>query len=127
MTVWFCDINGVESGPFSPSQLIQKIHEGTINKDTPVRKDDSQWVRAIEVNGLFEAAARPIKRKVCPYCSRVNPGNPPCVCPGCEREIQRVIQKSEPSPVTANGERNPDAPSKPSSNGIKRWVKKLFD
>lgn len=126
MAVWYCEVEGVEEGPMTSNQLIEKIHGGEVDRDTLVRKDDSQWVPAIEINGLFAAASRPIVRKLCPYCE-VLIESVPCECPGCARQIQRVIQRSIPSPVLPNGDRNPDAPDNQAGVRIKRWVKKLFD
>lgn len=127
MAVWYCEVNGAQEGPLSSSQLIAKIREGEVDKDTPVRKDDSQWVAAIEINGLFAAASKPIMRKLCPYCEALIQSSPPCECPGCSRQIHRVVNRSEPSPVLANGEPNPEARGGQGGVGIKRWVKKLFD
>lgn len=127
MSVWYCELNGSELGPLSSAQLIRHIREGRVTKLTPVRKDDSQWVPAIEINGLFAAAAKPVTRDVCPYCDHINPGKPPCECPGCNRTLNRVVRKSQPSPITESGEPNLDSPLYQPPKSIKGWVKKLFD
>jgi hypothetical protein len=86
---WFCEIMGVVVGPLRPSELLDKVRSGEVVPDTPVRKDDSQWVPAMEVNGLFEAAAKAIANLRCPYCG-AKVGKPPTTCDGCERYLTRV-------------------------------------
>lgn len=127
MTVWYSQVNGQQLGPLSASDLIQAIRDGVVKVDTPIRKDDSQWVPALEVSGLFAAAAKPIIHKLCPYCGCSETGPAPCECPDCGRNLPRLIQRSEPSPVLADGERNPDSPQNQTGVRLKRWVKRLFD
>jgi hypothetical protein len=57
-TQWYCELMGKVEGPLTSVQLLQKVKLGEITQDTPIRKNDSKWFPAIEVNGLFEAAFR---------------------------------------------------------------------
>lgn len=57
-TQWYCELMGKLQGPLSSAELLQKVKLGEITQDTPIRKNDSKWFPAIEVNGLFEAAFR---------------------------------------------------------------------
>ena len=57
-TQWYCELMGNVEGPLTSAQLLQKVKVGEIAQDTPIRKNDSKWFPAIEVNGLFEAAFR---------------------------------------------------------------------
>tara|TARA_B100002051_G_C16467482_1_gene501550 strand:+ start:158 stop:586 length:429 start_codon:yes stop_codon:yes gene_type:complete len=96
MTEWYCDILGDVVGPLKPSQLLEMVRAGDVSRETLIRKDDSQWVPAMEVNGLFDAASKEVKTKaetlgyICPYC-----GDPvskaPTECSNCERHLNRVI------------------------------------
>ncbi len=119
--MWHYDDGRTEVGPLTSAQLLNAIRAGKVAPDTPVRKDDSQWVPAMEVNGLFAAAARPVIHEVCPYCEADVEEEPPCNCPSCERYLTRRAQRREPSPVNADGTRNDEA------KGVRGWVRRLFD
>ena len=45
-------------GPLTAAELLSKVRKGEIGDNTPIRKNDSNWFPAVEVNGLFEAAFR---------------------------------------------------------------------
>ncbi len=51
-----------------------------------IRKDDSQWVPARQVNGLLDSVNRHRTERICPYCG-TTVDNPPTVCPGCNRKL----------------------------------------
>ena len=57
-TQWYCELMGKRQGPLTSAELLQKVKLGEITQDTPIRKNNSKWFPAIEVNGLFEAAFR---------------------------------------------------------------------
>ena len=57
-TKWFYKLGGRTEGPLSGEALLAKVREGVIKEGSWVRKDDSAWVPAQEVNGLFETAFR---------------------------------------------------------------------
>ncbi len=57
-TKWFHKIGGRTEGPISGADLLARVREGIIKEGSWVRKDDSPWFPAEEVNGLFEAAFR---------------------------------------------------------------------
>jgi hypothetical protein len=40
----------------SADELLKKVRSGDVNAATMIRKDDSTWFPAEEVDGLFEAA-----------------------------------------------------------------------
>jgi serine/threonine protein kinase len=54
---WFCKIAGCELGPLAEQQLIAMVREKRLNPTDLVRRDDSRWVPAGKVKGLFPLAA----------------------------------------------------------------------
>ena len=56
-TEWYYQIMNDVVGPLSGRQLLDKVRAGQVKEDTLIRKDDSQWVPARQVNGLLEAVA----------------------------------------------------------------------
>jgi TM2 domain-containing membrane protein YozV len=57
MSQWYVQKNGKTFGPFSASQLKQLASEKKINRDSRIRRDDSDWTSASSVRGLFESTA----------------------------------------------------------------------
>ncbi len=55
-TSWYLKLQGKMVGPFSSSELLEKVKRREITAETPVRKDDSKWITARDVSGLFDAA-----------------------------------------------------------------------
>ncbi|MCA9227184.1 MAG: DUF4339 domain-containing protein, partial [Planctomycetales bacterium] len=86
-TEWFYQTLGQVVGPLTSSELLRDIRSGKLGHDTPVRKDDSQWVSACDVNGLLEAAVRDVVEFRCPFCN-TKVSKPPVVCTGCDRRIE---------------------------------------
>ena len=85
-TEWYYQIMNETVGPLTGSQLLACVRSGKIKEDTPIRKDDSQWVPAHQVNGLLEKALNNQLKRICPYCGcKVN--TPPTTCPGCNRKL----------------------------------------
>ncbi len=85
-TEWYYQIMNDVVGPLSGRQLLDKVRAGQVKEDTLIRKDDSQWVPARQVNGLLEAVAQRQVERVCPYCGHVvDP--PPTTCHGCNRRL----------------------------------------
>lgn len=114
MAQWFCEIMGEVVGPLKSTQLLDKVRTGEIVADTRIRKDDSQWVLAIEVGGLFDAATRAPKKRICPYCSH-EVEQPPTTCNGCNRWINRALLVS----VGGSADRPEGAPAAPAkTNGV---------
>lgn len=133
-TEWYYETLGKVIGPLSSAQLLRKVRSGEIAANTPVRKDDSQWVHAEEVNGLFEAANRSLTHYKCPFCgSKVD--KPPTVCIECDREISAVYRIREPLPQKAEPAPTPPIPpsdvdERPPTNGkllgpVFAWLKKI--
>lgn len=85
-TEWYYRIMNDEIGPLSSRQLLEKVRTGQIKHDTPIRKDDSQWVVASQVSGLLDAVDKTATRHLCPYCGHVI-DRPPTTCPGCNRKL----------------------------------------
>ena len=56
---WFCQIMGSEVGPLNQRQLVDMVRRHRLNPEDLVRRNNSSWVPAFEVKGLFEAAAKP--------------------------------------------------------------------
>ena len=85
-TEWYYQIMNDVVGPLSGRQLLDKVCTGQVKEDTLIRKDDSQWVPARQVNGLLEAVLQPQAQRICPYCGQtVDP--PPSTCRGCNRKL----------------------------------------
>ena len=55
-TEWYCDFMGKIVGPLTSSELLHRVKRGEISEQTPIRKNNSKWFPAGEVNGLFDAA-----------------------------------------------------------------------
>ena len=55
-TRWFYKVHEKVIGPLESDELLRKVRRGDITEGTQVRKNDSAWFPAKDVNGLFEAA-----------------------------------------------------------------------
>ena len=84
--------DGSERGPVGPLELLELIRSGAVLRKTQLRKDDSQWVDADQVNGLWSAAAKPSMVYHCPHCGKIIP-KPPTRCSKCELHIDRASSK----------------------------------
>jgi hypothetical protein len=82
----------MEYGPVTPLELLDLIRNGTVLRDTPLKKDDSQWVMAQDVNGLFASAAKPSIAYFCPGCGK-EISKPPSRCSKCDVHVDRANQK----------------------------------
>ena len=85
-TEWYYQIMNDVIGPLTSGQLLDKVRSGQVKEDTLIRKDDSQWVRAREVNGLFETLDQVRIKRICPYCGH-DVGPPPTTCAKCNRKL----------------------------------------
>ncbi len=57
---WFFQEMGVEFGPLSSADVVEKVKRGLIQADTLVRAgQDGKWLAASQVKGLLDAAAPP--------------------------------------------------------------------
>lgn len=90
---WFYKLHtGAEYGPVSPVELLDLIRNGTVLRDTLVKKDNSPWVKVEEVNGLLATAAKPSIAYFCPSCGKqVN--QPPSRCHRCDLHVDKATQK----------------------------------
>lgn len=59
---WFCQVMGSEVGPLSQRQLVDMVRHHRLNPEDLVRRNNSSWVPAFQVRGLFEAAAKPAEQ-----------------------------------------------------------------
>lgn len=59
VTEWFCQVMGSEVGPLDQRQLVDMARHHHLNPEDLVRRNDSAWIPAFEVKGLFEAASKP--------------------------------------------------------------------
>ena len=122
MTEWF--IQGEEEeedeGPIRPPELLAMVRRGEVARDTMIRKDDSQWVAAGAVGGLFEAAMRPTIEFFCPQCDQ-EVDEPPTMCIHCGREVHKGITR-----ITENSIVDPDSRSfaEKTSRSMKKWLQK---
>ncbi len=85
-TEWYYQIMNDVIGPLTSRQLVDRVRSGQVKEDTLVRKDDSQWVPARQVNGLLEAVTQNQSQRICPYCGTIV-DNPPTTCRGCNRKL----------------------------------------
>ena len=85
-TEWYYQIMNDVVGPLTSSQLVDRVRSGQVKEDTLIRKDDSQWVPARQVNGLLEAVSQNQTQRICPYCGHIV-DNPPTTCRGCNRKL----------------------------------------
>jgi hypothetical protein len=115
---WYYESMGLIIGPLTSTELLRKVRGGEIREGTRVRKGDSQWVNAIEVNGLFDAAMRAAFQYNCPYCGG-EIDRPPTLCLQCDREIAAAYIKRDktatPSPVPPASSSSSARPSAPSA------------
>ncbi len=103
-TQWYYQFMSDVIGPLSSSEFLIKVRAGQIREETPVRKDDSQWVAARQVGGLFDAAQKSEAHRICPYCGR-NVDRPPTTCAGCNRDL--VLSLSSKLTSTGQAGRRP--------------------
>lgn len=111
MSEWFYESMGQVVGPLTSAQLLSKVRAGEIVESTRIRKDDSQWVTAIEVNGLIQAAHRSLVQYKCPYCGATIE-RPPTVCMECDREVTGAYRHREVAAVPASPASAPAASSR---------------
>lgn len=92
MAEWYIEQLGETIGPITGKQLLERVRKGDIVANTPLRKDDSQWVPARDVGGLFEAAGGNQSRQVsCPYCGAPI-DLPPTRCSKCRRQVDQAYE-----------------------------------
>ena len=125
MAEWFCDIMGEVVGPLKSSELVQKVRTGEVTFDTKVRKDDSQWVPAGEVNGLLDAAMKDDSRRACPYCG-TTVQELPTTCSGCDRYITRSVTVSDKGKQPKQWKRGEKKKVAGISNSTGGWWRRLF-
>lgn len=92
MTWYYKSHTGMELGPVSPLELLDLIRNGSVLRDTQVKKKDSQWVKAEEVNGLMATAAKPSIAFYCESCGK-QVTKPPCRCLNCDMHLDKATQK----------------------------------
>ena len=97
MAEWYSEIMENVLGPMTAAELLEKVRTGEVSFDTPIRKDDSQWVPASDVNDLFARAVASETKRVCPYCQK-EIAQPPTQCQSCDRYVTRAV-------VVSSGER----------------------
>lgn len=93
VTEWFVQTESdAELGPLRPSELLALVRSGKVTRQTLVRSNNSSWVVAGDVGGLFEAALRPTIQYLCPQCEN-EVSEPPVRCTHCGRKIHRGITR----------------------------------
>ena len=117
MSQWFYRIQvGREQGPFLSSRLLELIRSGEIDGETEVRKDDSPWVPACQINGLWQAAGKPSVAFKCPFCnSEID--RPPTKCKSCNKQVTKavgqLVPKARPTSNTESWTKTLPAQEKP--------------
>lgn len=89
---WFCRIMGSEVGPLNQAQLVDMVRQHQVNPEDLVRRNNSAWVPAFEVKGLFEAAAKPA------------PPPPPAEPEAVQTEAKPDTQPAEPRAPVAESD-----------------------
>lgn len=122
MTNWFIQQQNEpeDMGPLRPSELLLKVRNGEVTRETMVRKDDSPWFTAGEVGGLFEAAMRPTIEYFCPGCHH-EVSEPPVTCPKCGEKVKRGITK-----ITENSivRRDDQSLTSQAGHSVRKWLQK---
>ena len=77
-------------GPVPSSELLELIRSGEVDGETEVRKDDSQWVLACQVNGLWQAAGKPGVAFKCSFCD-ADIDRPPTKCKSCDKWVEKAV------------------------------------
>jgi len=98
MAEWFYRVGDQSFGPITNAQLLDLVRVGTVDGDTHIRKDDSNWVLAQAVGGLLDAAGRDEAETVCPYCGKPIP-QPPTRCENCHRNVTVVLRGAESAQI----------------------------
>lgn len=128
MAEWFYEQMGQTIGPITGKQLLARVRSGDIVADTAVRKDDSQWVPARDVGGLFEAAGGRESREItCPYCGATI-DRPPTRCTKCHRQVEQTYELAFRESSAPTDETNAEH-QQPKENGPKEkkkgWLSKI--
>jgi len=92
VTQWFIqsDDGHKALGPFRPNELLERVRNGEVTRQTKIRRDvEATWFTAGDVGGLFEAAMRPTIQYVCPACEN-EVSEATKVCPHCNEKIRRA-------------------------------------
>lgn len=115
--------DGEEVGPLRPSELLRAVRAGKVRQETRVRKGDSAWFAASEVNGLFEAASKPDIEFSCPYCKRVVT-KPPVTCGHCGMHLyhanERIKTEGMQTPAQGGQNRNGSTAKRSMASWLKR-------
>ena len=106
-TEWYYESMDDVVGPLSAQELLDRVRAGDIVPNTRIRKDDSQWVEASTVNGLFDAAEQRSVRNVCPYCGH-GIGEPPTTCGRCARKISLSFHPDQANNASAGERKAPE-------------------
>jgi hypothetical protein len=114
-------------GPISGSELLARVRQGEIQPETLLRKGDSSWVPAEEVNGLFEAIGQKALEYHCPECHEVI-HKPPTHCEYCGAYVQEAeTQRFPVRPTATVSKGSGDRGSVPDTAGGGSWWRKLSD
>lgn len=61
-TKWYFSYMGKTIGPLTPSELIERVRLGEVTESTLLKKGQSKWFPAGQVNGLFETAFKDMQK-----------------------------------------------------------------
>ena len=88
MNQWYCQINGLTSGPFTKDEVKFLALRGQLSRSDRVRKEtEGEWVKADSLTGLFDETRRPAARTSNRVVSpRVTPRTPPADRPDAQNE-----------------------------------------
>ncbi|KAA1259976.1 hypothetical protein LF1_25140 [Rubripirellula obstinata] len=121
MAEWFIkrDEESGDLGPLRPPDLLKMVREGSVTRQTMIRKNDSAYFEAGQVGGLFEAAMRPTIEHFCPSCKH-SVNEPPTVCAYCGQELYKAITKITENTISLPNEKLPSQ----AGRSVKNWLKK---
>jgi hypothetical protein len=90
---WFLKIGNKVHGPMSPNELRQNARTGLIGPETQICKGtDGQWVRAENVQGLFQSPSLSTTQQNDSRNLVLPPPLPPSVADGAERKKKSEVR-----------------------------------
>ena len=114
VTEWFCQVMGSEVGPLSQRQLVDMVRQHQVNPEDLVRRNDSSWVPAFEVKGLFEAASKPPS-------TQPDKTSPKSTSQREEASSRSELQQAKQNPSTPN----PSAPNSRVASSAEQTLTKV--
>ncbi len=112
---WYCKVFGQVLGPMSSSKLLEMAQNQKLQPKDLVRKDDSPWVPAQSVKGLFkdQAAAKPAASPATTDTVVAQAAHSTVAKPATARPQPAAVKEQAPEPVASRNESVLDEPPRP--------------